>query len=360
MNLTDLPSEILCDIFKQFDSLYTFKALSQTCSIFKNILSELLLVICDDENDLSIQKPSHLENLVHINISKISIHSLAALMRKFHYFIFNFSCTNTSSLLNQIKILKIVLRNLQLSKLYHTVYINSKNFNMDPLIRFLLPKLNSPFTEFYFPFVRKIEGFEDLRLLDNTNCYFSQLEVLIIGSLSFQLFNLKAPKLKVFNHSKVILDRTAFNENVSTARISYSKFLNNLMCSDLECLEVIGAVAHSTLYKFNSVKILRIYADNSSESFNLKEHNCLEELVISKCSKLRNIEGLHCNNQTLRSLDLSNNKKFDQDISGFFNNMEAVNLSNTDIKKYPNLKTSGNHLIVVNVEGCKNLNIKTA
>ena len=360
MILTDLPSEILCDIFKQFDSLYTFKALSQTCSIFKHILSELLLVICDDENDLSIQKPSHLENLIHINISKISIHSLAALMRKFHYFIFNFSCTNTSSLLNQIKILKIVLRNLQLSKLYHTVYINSKNFNMNPLIRFLLPKLNSPFTEFYFPLVRKIEGFEDLRLLDNTNCYFSQLEVLTIGSLSFQLFNLKAPKLKVFNHSKVILDRTAFNENVSTARISYSKFLDNLMCSNLECLEVIGAVAHATLYKFNLVKILRIYTDNSSESFNLEEYKSLEELVISKCSKLRTIEGLHCNSQTLRLLDLSNNKKFDQDISGFFNNMEVVNLSNTDIQKYPNLETSGNHLIVVNVEGCKNLNIKTA
>lgn len=355
MDLTDLPSEILCDIFRLFDSLHTFKALSQTCTRFKYLLSELMVVICDDEEEISSKRNFDLGNITHVNISKISINALVGLMRKYHYFIFNFSTKDTQNVTDQIKILKIVLRNLQMAKMHHTVYINSKNFNMNPLMRFLLPKLNSPFTEFYFPLVKKIEGFEDLRLLDNTNCYFSQLKELIIGSLSFQLFNLTAPRLEVFNHSKVILTRT-FNENVSTAKISYSKFLDNLMCNSLDCLEVIGSVNHSTLYKFSSVKILRIYADNTSQSFDLEKFVNLEELVISKCSKLSHLVNLSGVGECLKYLDLSNNKNYNQIITGNFKKLRKIDLSNTGIHEVPQIDLlDTSRELSINTEGCRNL-----
>lgn len=355
MNITDLPSEILCDIFKQFDSLHTLQALSQTCTRFKYLLSELIVVICDDKKSINASKPFDLDNLTHINIMKISLNVLAALTRKYHYFIFNFSPEETSNLTNQIKVLKLILRNLQEYKIRHTIYINSKNYCMNPLIRFLLPKLNSPYTEFYFPYVKKIQGFDDLRLLDNTNCYFSQLESMTVGSFSFQLFNLKAPKLKVFNHSAVILART-FSENVSTARISYSKFLDSLFCSNLECLEVIGTVAQSILYKFSSVKILRIYSDNSSQSFDLQRFGQLEELVISKCSKLSHLKNLLDVNKRLHFIDLSNNRNFDQQITGDFTNLRTIDLSNTGIHDFPYLGNHGSsYNLKINVDGCKNL-----
>jgi len=294
------------------------------------------------------------ESLKYVNIRDTSPNLLTRLINKYHYFIFTFSDERTKDC-TLIGLLKLILRCLQDAKIHHAVYINSNDFNSSPLIRFLLPKLNSRYTEFYFPLVKCIKGYQDLRLLDNTNCYFSRLEELTIGSLSFQLFNLKAPKLKVFNHSDVILDR-AFSENVCTDRISYTKFFDNLRCSNLNCLEVIGTVNYSILNKFNSLKILRIYADNTSRSFDMSKFRNLEELVITKCPRFTHLENIEMLNQKLRYLDLSNNRNFHQHIIGNFQNLKHIDLSNTALNRYigpPSIPSTDNS--TMNSNGCISL-----
>ncbi|CCH42409.1 putative lipase [Wickerhamomyces ciferrii] len=353
MKLTDLPTEILVDgIFNRFDSLHTYKALSQTCHKFKDLLSESLLVIHNDDSKSTVsQRLFDLNNLNHVNICKISLESLLQMIQKYHFFIFNLNIDDleTQVLHNQIKMLKIILKCLQTHQVHHTVYVNAKDFSSNPLIRFLLPKLNSSFTEFYFPLVSKIEGFDDLRLLDNTNCYFSQLKEMTIGSLSFQLFNLKAPKLKILNQSEVILKRV-ITESVSTTRITSTKFLDNLKCSKLEVLEVIGGIEKSTLDRFKSLQVLRIYADNNSQSINIEQLSSLKELVISKCSKLEHIVGLGNSNSTLEHIDISNNKNYNKTTMGNFPSLKRLNLSNTKISTYPEIQSS--ERLLVNVEGC--------
>lgn len=347
-SLLDLPHEILLEILVQFESYHSYEALLKTCKLFRTLLTEVIIVISDREI---------IENngLKHFNLNKLSIEEINDLIQRYNYFLFDLSCKN--GITDTIGLMKIILKKLQLNKKYHSITIknshSSQSINSNPLVRFLLPKMKSSYTEFFFPRLRTINGCDDLRLLDNTHCYFAELTRLTVGSFAFQWFRMKAPYLKTITYSDQLKKRS-FNDTSSKIEV----FLSNLTFTDqLEYIEIVSKVNPLVLSRFQNLKVLKIYGNHITKSFNFDFFDNLKELVINKCNLFEEIENFneYIINESLELLDLSNNKSFSQKIRGDFKNLRLIDLSFTNITEKPQIWYDVNKPISMKLQGCQRL-----
>ncbi|ONH69107.1 HTH-type transcriptional regulator GalR [Cyberlindnera fabianii] len=293
--LLDLPTELLIEIC-QFDSLQPYENLLQTSKRFHDVVRERVLVIGHSAQRHLAPRYRSLDLLRRVNIDELSLHSMIRLISRYDYFVFDMYGNTTPPLSTfstsaNIKILKIMIEALQARRKHHTIIVESANFNADALMRTLTPKFNSVYLEFYLPKTREINGFEDLRILDNTRCYMRNLERLTIGSLSFQLFECNAPKLKTFSHSHQVITRVIY-DTVNVRRVSYSNFLSTLAEScakSLTVLEVLGYTEPEVLKQYENLEVLHIYGDHVTTTFDAGAFPNLKELVMSKCDNLKEV-----------------------------------------------------------------------